>query len=97
MAGIGGLERDISAGVREADDEDGSRAQLRCVIDGSRSMPKSGTFGCRNGPVAMITCLAARRSPLVVVTTKPPSIGSTRSTRVPLRTGRSNLRAYVSR
>ena len=25
-----------------------------CVIDGSRSMAKSGTFGCRNGPVATI-------------------------------------------
>ena len=31
MAGIGGLECDISTGVREANDEDGSRAQLRWV------------------------------------------------------------------
>ena len=28
MAGVGGLERDVGAGVREADDEDGARAEL---------------------------------------------------------------------
>ena len=28
MAGVGGLERDVGAGVRQADDEDGARAEL---------------------------------------------------------------------
>ena len=71
--------------------------ECSCRIDGSSSAANAGTLGCRNGPVATMTWRAAKRPPSAVDTTKPPAFGSTRTTRVPLRTGRSKRRAYDSR